>query len=259
MSFWIHSLCGYRDGRDHINRFFQYQLGSCRYSTDRLESIHNRCVIERFWWRFYVLYFLFSVPEPQAQVRYCDHTLSVVRPFVLRLLFPFLTSLKIINGIQRTLTRSKISSTFVIFADQKTKMAANAYDWLRRFRHFLLNPWIKFNKTWQEARFLPCLFFCSFFWGGGVSDWLIRFRHFLLIFELNSTKLNRKQDLNVLYPFFGPTEKQDGRPCLWLTKSFSTSLIKEFNGTWSEARSQRPLRFYFILGLFGKPRCPARF
>ena len=51
--------------------------------------------------------------------------------------------------------------------------------------------------------------------------------------ERNSTKLDRKQDLNVLYQvcvFSGRSEKQDGRPGLWLAETFSTSPLKPLNG-----------------------------
>ena len=49
---------------------------------------------------------------------------------------------------------------------------------------------------------------------------------------LNSTKLDRKQDLNVLYQFcvFWSLEKQDDRPGLWLAETFSTSSLKALNG-----------------------------
>ena len=65
----------------------------------------------------------------------------------------------------------------VFQADQKNKMAALAYDWLRHFRLLLWNRWTEFNETWQGARSqrpLPSL--C----------------------------------------FSGRSEKQDGRPGLWL-------------------------------------------
>ena len=77
--------------------------------------------------------------------------------------------LKPLNGIQRNLTGSKISTSstkFVVFllADWKNKMAALASDWLRHFRLLLWNCWTEFDETWQEARFqcpLPSLCFWS--------------------------------------------------------------------------------------------------
>ena len=50
--------------------------------------------------------------------------------------------------------------------------------------------------------------------------------------ERNSTKLDGKQDLNVLYQVcvLGRSEKQDGRPGLWLAETFSTSPLKPLNG-----------------------------
>ena len=50
--------------------------------------------------------------------------------------------------------------------------------------------------------------------------------------EWNSTKLDRKQDLNRPLPslcFSGRSEKQDGRPGLWLDETFSTSSLKPLN------------------------------
>ena len=49
----------------------------------------------------------------------------------------------------------------------------------------------------------------------------------------NSTKLDRKEDLNVLYQlciFSGRSEKQYGCPGLWLADTFSTSPLKPQNG-----------------------------
>ena len=39
---------------------------------------------------------------------------------------------------------------YVCWADWKTKMASQAFDWLRHFR-LLCNRWTEFNETWQEA------------------------------------------------------------------------------------------------------------
>ena len=70
-------------------------------------------------------------------------------------------------------------------------MAAPASDWLRHFRLLLWNDWTEFNKTWQEAR--------------------------------------SQRPLPSLC-FSGRSEKQDGRPGLWLTETFSTSPLKRQNG-----------------------------
>ena len=102
--------------------------------------------------------------------------------------------LKLLNRVQRNLTGSKISTSstkFVFFwADRKNKMAALASDWLRHFRLLLWNRWMEFNETWQEARSqCPLPSLC----------------------------------------FLCRSEKQDGRPGLWLAETFSTSL-KPLNG-----------------------------
>ena len=79
----------------------------------------------------------------------------------------------------------------VFRADPKNKMAALASDWLRHFRLLLWNRWLEFNKTWQEARSQgPLPSLC----------------------------------------FSGRSEKQDGRPGLWLADTFSTSPLKPLNG-----------------------------
>ena len=102
--------------------------------------------------------------------------------------------LKPLNGIQRNLTGSNIltSSTKCVFfrTDRKNKLAALDSDWLRHFRLLLWNRWTEFNKTWQDARSqCPLPSLC----------------------------------------FSGWSEKQDGRPGLWLTEAFSTSPLKPLN------------------------------
>ena len=79
----------------------------------------------------------------------------------------------------------------VFRADRKNKMAALASDWLRHFRLLLWNRWTEFNETWQEAR--------------------------------------SQSPLQSLC-FSGRSEKQDGRPGLWLAETFSTSPLKPLNG-----------------------------
>ena len=191
----------------------------------------------------------------------------------------------------------------VFRADRKNKMAALASDWLRHFRLLLWNCWTEFNETWQEARSqrpLPSLCFSGRSEKQDGRPWpLIGWDIFDCSSETaerNSTKLDRKQDLNVLYQvcvFRADRKKQDGRPGLWLAETFfdfssetaeqnSTKLDRkqdfnvlnqfcvfradrknkmaalasdwlrhfrlllwnrwtEFNKTWQEARSQRPL------------------
>ena len=198
----------------------------------------------QIWHIFGVDLWLFSAPEPKAQVHYCDHVLSVVRPSSvvnfshLRLLLwnrwtefnktwqearsqhplpslcfsgllekqdgrpglwlaeTFSTSpLKPLSGIQQNLTGSKISTSstkFVFFGPiEKKKMAALASDWLTHFRLLLWNRWTEFNETCQKARSqLPQPSLC----------------------------------------FSGRSEKQDGRPGLSLADTFSTSPLKPLNG-----------------------------
>ena len=80
----------------------------------------------------------------------------------------------------------------VFRAGQKNKMAALASDWPIHFRLlFLWNRWTEFNETWQEARSQsPLPSLC----------------------------------------FSGRSERQDGRPGLWLAETFSTSPLKPLNG-----------------------------
>ena len=79
----------------------------------------------------------------------------------------------------------------VFRADRKNKMAALASDWLTHFRLLLWNRSTEFNETWQEAR--------------------------------------SQRPLPSLC-FSGRSEKQDGRPGLWLAESFAISPLKPLNG-----------------------------
>ena len=79
----------------------------------------------------------------------------------------------------------------VFRVDRKNKMAVLASDWLRDFRLLRWKRWTVFNETWQEAR--------------------------------------SQRPLPSLC-FSGRSEKQDGRPGLWLAETFSTSPLKQLNG-----------------------------
>ena len=80
--------------------------------------------------------------------------------------------------------------------------------------------------------------------------------------ERNSRKLDRKQDINVLYQvcfFSDGSEKQDGRPGLWLAETFSTSPLKPLNGIQRNLTGSKistsSTKFVFF-GLIGKTRWP---
>ena len=109
---------------------------------------------------------------------------------------------------------------FVFRADRKNKMAALAFDWLRHFQLLLWNRWTEFNETWQKAR--------------------------------------SQSPLQSLC-FSGWSEKQDGRPGLWLAETYSTSPLKPLKGiqrnlTGSKI-SMSSTKFLFF-GLIGKARWP---
>ena len=102
--------------------------------------------------------------------------------------------LKPLNGIQRNLTGSKISmsSTKFVFFGPIGKT---------RWPPWPLIGWDIFVFSSETA-------------------------------EQNSTKLDRKQDLNVLYQvcvFRADRKNKYGRPCLWLAETFSTSPLKPLN------------------------------
>ena len=108
----------------------------------------------------------------------------------------------------------------VFRADQKNKMAALASDWLRHFRLLLWNRWREFNETWQEAR--------------------------------------SQRPLPSLC-FSGRSEKQDGRPGLWLAETFSTSSLKPLKGIQRNLTGSKistsSTKFVFF-GLIEKTRWP---
>ena len=82
------------------------------------------------------------------------------------------------------------------------------------------------------------------------SSVVVNFSHFWLLLWNHWTEFDEtlqegrcKRPLPSLC-FSGRSEKQDGRPGLWLAETFSTSPLKPLNGineTYQEARSQRPL------------------
>ena len=95
-----------------------------------------------------------------------------------------------------------------------------------------------------------------------VVNFLI-FDFFSAIAERNSTKLDRKQDLNVLYQvcFSGRSEKQDGRSGLWLPETFSTSSLKPLNRiqrNFTGSKISTSSTMFVFFGPIGKTRWSPR-
>ena len=85
-------------------------------------------------------FILFSAPEPKAQVHYCDHALSVVRPSSLTFhIFDFSseTTERNLMKLYRKVDLNVLYQVCVFRADRKNKMAALASDRLTHFRLFL--------------------------------------------------------------------------------------------------------------------------
>ena len=126
----------------------------------------------------------------------------------------------------------------VFRAVRKNKLAALASDWLRHFRLLLWKHWRERNLTGSKISTSSTKI--VFFGPIGKTRWppwpLIGWDIFDFSYETaerNSTKLDRKQDLNVLYQvcvFRADRKKQDGRPGLWLAETFLTSPLKPLNG-----------------------------
>ena len=157
----------------------------------------------------------------------------------------------------------------VFRADRKNKMAALASDWLRHFRLLLWNRWTKFNETWQEVKSqlpLPRLCFSGRSEKTRWPPWpLIGWDIFDFSSETaerNSTKLDKKQDLNFLYQvcvFRADRKNKMAALASDLLRHFRLLLWNrwtEFNETWQEARSQSPLPSLCFSGRSEKTRWP---
>ena len=135
----------------------------------------------------------------------------------------FLTySLKSLNGIQRNFTGSKISisSTKCVFFGPigKTRWPPWPLIGWDIFDSLLWNRWTEFNETWQEAR--------------------------------------SKRILPSLC-YWGRSQKQDGRPGLWLADTFSTSSLTSLNGIQRNLTGSKLLTSSTKFVFFG-PICKTR-
>ena len=99
----------------------------------------------------------------------------------------------------------------VFRANRKNKMAALASDWLRHFRLSFETTKRNFNEPWQEARYqCPLPSLC----------------------------------------FSGQSEKQDGRPGLWLAETFWTSPLKPLKGIIGKVDWKQDLNVLYHVCVF---------
>ena len=165
--------------------------------------------------------------------------------------------LRPLNGIQRNLTGSKIStsSTKFVFYGPLEEQDGRPGLWLsEQFWLLLWNRWTEFNETWQVAGSKrPLSSFCFVFLGRSKKQdgcplpigWDIFYISETA--DWNSTKLDRKQDLNILYKVWvflvDQKDKMAAPVSDWL-QHFGLLLWNrwmKFNKTWQEAIFQRPL------------------
>ena len=195
---------------------------------------------------------VFSSPEPKARVSYCHSALSVVRPSVVRpsVVRPSGVNFHIFDFSSETAERNStkldrkqvlnaLYQDCVFRADRKNKMAALASDWLRHFRLLLWNHWTDSMKLDRKqdlhALYQVCVFRANpkNNMAALASDWLRHFR--LLLWNCWTEFSETCQEARSQCPlpslcFSGRSEKQDGRPGLWLAETFSTSPLKPMNG-----------------------------
>ena len=185
------------DRKQDLNVLYQI----CVFLADRKNKMaalashwlrHFRLLLWNHWKKFYETWQEARSQRPLSSLCFSGRSKKQDGRPGLWLAETFSTSpLKPLNRIQQNLTGSKISTSSINFgffrADQKNKMAALASDWLRYFRLLLWSHWTEFNETWQEAR--------------------------------------SQRPLSSLC-FSGRSEKQDGRPGLSLSETFSTSPLK---------------------------------
>ena len=92
-------------------------------------------------------FFIFSAPEPKAQVHYRRPSLTVhISDSSSK------TAERNSTKLDRKQDLNVLYQVCVFRADRKNKMAAMASDWLKHFRLLLWNRWLEFNDNWQEAR-----------------------------------------------------------------------------------------------------------
>ena len=189
----------------------------------------------------------FSAPEPKAQVHYCDHVLSVVRPSVCLSVVNFSHFLLLLwnrwTEFKETWleARSQCPLPSLCFSGQSEKQNGRPGLWFAEtFSTSFLKPRNGIQRNLTGSKISTSFTKFVFFRLIGKTRWppwpLIGWDIFDFSSETaerNSTKLDRmgrsQRPLPSLY-FWGRFEKQDGRPGLWLAETFWTSPLKPPNG-----------------------------
>ena len=214
---------------------------------------------------------LFSAPEPKAEVHYCDHTLSVVRPSLIYFhIFDFSSETAEQNStkLDRKQDLNVLYQVCVFRADLKNKMAALSSDLAETLLTSFQEPLKGIRRNLAGSKISICFTKFVFFGPIGKPRWppqpLIGWDIFDFsseIAELNWKTLDRKQDLKVLYQvcvFRADQKNKMAALASDLLKHFWLLLWncwKEFYETWQEARLPRPLPSLCFFRLIGKHTC----
>ena len=206
-----------------------------------------------------ILCLVFSSPDSKARVSYCHSAPSVVRPSSVR---RKLSHFRLLLWNHRTEfneawqeARSQRPLISLCFSGRSEKQDGHLGLWLAEtFSTSPLKPLNRIQRNLTGSKISTPSTKFVFFGPIGKSRWppwpLIGWEIFDLsseTAELNSTKLDRKQDLTALYQVcVFRADRKNKMAALasdWL-RHFRLLLWNrwtEFNETWQEARSQRPL------------------
>ena len=122
---------------EHLQRVWLASRERLPFQTPGSVPLLVTCLCSNWWNRFYrtchIFFSTFHLEYPSVHSRLCSLLLW-----------------NRLNGIKRILTGSKVttfSTKFVFRAGRKTKMAAQASDWLSHVGHFLWNYWTEVDNT----------------------------------------------------------------------------------------------------------------
>ena len=209
-------------------------------------------------------------------MHYCDHALSVVRPSVCPSVVNFSHFRLLLwnrwTEFNKTWqeARSQPPLPSLCFSGRSEKQDGRPGLWLAEtFSTSPLKPLKGIQRNLIGIKISTSSTKFVFFGPIGKTRWpplpLIGWDIFDLsskTAERNSTKLDRKQDLDIVYQvcvFWADRKKQDVHPGFWLAETFSTSPLKPLNGIQRNLTGNKistsSTKFVFF-GLIGKTRWP---